>query len=349
MTPSQSAAGRPTMRQVAELAGVSVQTVSNHVNGRHQYMADDTRRRVAEAMRELGYHPNVTARGLRSSETRTLGFLVLDQHARFLADPLTDLVIAGVGDVAREQEYGILIQSASPSEEPDRLLAPLLQSRVDGAFLLLSGEPEVRESIIARVAETTAEFVVFDEPVADPGVMSVRAADREGGRALARHLLDRGHERIAFIGAAVPWAVVEQRSLGFHEALGDAGVEADPELIRLEAGWEPASAVPIAERLLNADPRPDAIMCSTDLLALATMHTARGLGLEVPGDVAVCGFDDFPFSQFTHPALTTVRIPAYEMGREAARILIEHLGADRAETPAEQIEFPVELMVRAST
>jgi DNA-binding LacI/PurR family transcriptional regulator len=337
------------MREVAELAGVSVQTVSNHVNGRYQYMAEDTRRRVAAAMRELGYHPNVTARGLRSAETRTLGFLVLDQHARFLADPLTDLIIAGVGDVAREQGYGILIQSASPTEESDDLLAPVLQSRVDGAFLLLSGEPEVRAQTIRRVGETTRSFVVFDELVEDGEAMSVRAADRDGGRMIAEHLIERGHERIAFIGAEVPWAVVEQRRLGFDEALAAAGAALDPELTRMEAGWEPGSAVPIAEALLAADPRPTAIVCSTDLLALATMHTALRLGLDVPGDVAVCGFDDFPFSRFTHPALTTVRIPAYDMGREAARILIDHLSGDGDGAKPRQVELEVELMVRAST
>jgi DNA-binding LacI/PurR family transcriptional regulator len=340
-------ASRPTMREVAELAGVSVQTVSNHVNGRYQYMAEDTRRRVAAAMRELGYHPNVTARGLRSAETRTLGFLILDQHARFLADPLTDLVIAGVGDVAREQDYGILIQAARPAEEPEGLLAPLLQSRVDGAFLLLSGEPGVRERIISSVAEMTREFVVFDEPITDEGIMSVRAADRDGGRKLTEHLLERGHERIGLMGAAVPWAVVEQRVLGFHDALRAHGIEPDPDLIRLEAGWEPASAVPIAERLLEMKPRPTAILCATDLLAIATMDTARRVGLEVPSDLAVCGFDDFPFSQFTHPALTTVRIPAYEMGSQAAQMLIGHLRGDEAD--AEQVELAVELMVRAST
>ena len=337
------------MREVAELAGVSVQTVSNHVNGRHQYMAEDTRQRVAAAMRELGYHPNFTARGLRSAETRTLGFLVLDQHARFLADPLTDLIIAGVGDVAREQDYGILIQSAKPSDEPDRLLTPVLQSRVDGAFLLLSGDRRVREDIIRRIARTTDEFVVFDEPVTDPEILSVRAADREGGRMLATHLLERGHRRIAFIGAAAPWAVVEQRYLGFNDVLRAHGSEPEPDLIMLEAGWEPASAVPIAERLLRSSERPTAIMCSTDLLALATIDTARGLGLEVPGDVAVSGFDDFPFSQFAHPALTTIRIPAYDMGREAARILIDHLTGDDDAERASQIEFSVELMVRDST
>jgi DNA-binding LacI/PurR family transcriptional regulator len=347
MSPPRNPATRPTMRQVAELAGVSVQTVSNHVNGRHQYMAEDTRRRVAAAMRELGYHPNLTARGLRSAETRTLGFLILDQHARFLADPLTDLVIAGVGDVAREQDYGILIQAARPAEEPEGLLAPLLHSRVDGAFLLLSGEPDVREGIIGRVGEMTGEFLVFDEPITDENVMSVRAADRDGARELTEHLLERGHERIGFMGAEVPWAVVEQRVLGFGDALRSHGIEPDPDLIKLEAGWEPASAVPIAERLLEMTPRPTAILCATDLLAIATMDTARRLGLEVPGDLAVSGFDDFPFSQFTNPALTTVRIPAYEMGSQAARMLIGHLRGDAAD--AEQVELAVELMVRAST
>lgn len=337
------------MRDVAELAGVSVQTVSNHVNGRHRYMSKDTRRRVAAAMRELGYHRNLTARGLRSAETLTLGFLVLDEHARFLADPLTDLIMAGIGDVAREHDYGILIKSSKPSENPDRLLAPVLQSQVDGAFLLLSGERSMRQEQIRRVGKLTDRFVVFDEPVEDPAVMSVRAADRDGGHAVTMHLIERGHRRIAFVGAAVPWAVVEQRLLGFHNALEASGIPADPQLIKMEAGWEPASAVPIAERLLRAEERPTAIVCSTDLLALATTHTARQLGCDVPGDVAVSGFNDFSFSQFAHPSLTTVRLPAYDMGREAARILIERLRGGGEKGGGHQIELPVELLVREST
>jgi LacI family transcriptional regulator/LacI family repressor for deo operon, udp, cdd, tsx, nupC, and nupG len=338
------------MRQVAELAGVSVQTVSNHVNGRHQYMAEETRRRVAAAMRELKYHPNLTARGLRSSETRTLGFLVLDEHARFLADPLTDLIMAGIGDVAREENYGILIQSSTPSDNPDRLVKPVLESRVDGAFLLLSGDRAIRQAHIQRTADVTGEFLVFDEPISDPEIMSVRAADRDGGREMASHLIARGHRRIAFIGAAVPWAVVEQRFAGFNDAMRANGLSVDPELVKLEAGWEPATAVPIAERLLKLEDRPTAIMCSTDLLAIATIHAAQRLGLDVPGDVAVPGFDDFPFAHFARPALTTVRIPAYDMGREAARILINHLkGEGEAAYGAEQLEFPVELIVREST
>jgi DNA-binding LacI/PurR family transcriptional regulator len=338
------------MRQVAELAGVSVQTVSNHVNGRHQYMAEGTRARVADAMRELGYYPNLTARGLRSAETRVLGFLVLDEHARFLADPLTDLVMAGIGDVARESDYGILIQSSTPKETPDRLVTPLLQSRVDGAFLLLSGERAAREAHIERTAAITREFLVFDELINDPDIMSVRAANREGGREIASHLISQGHERIAFVGAAVPWAVVEQRFAGFKDAIRASGLELHSDLVRMEAGWEPASAVPIAESLLKLEKPPTAIMCSTDLLALATIHAARRLGFQVPSQLAVSGFDDFQFAHFASPALTTVRIPAYDMGREAARMLIGHLhDGDKKPAEVEQVEFPVELVIREST
>jgi DNA-binding LacI/PurR family transcriptional regulator len=337
------------MREVAKRAGVSVQTVSNHVNGRHQFMSEQTRQRVATAMRELGYHPNLTARGLRSAETRTLGFLVFDPHARFLADPLTDLVMAGVGDVAREQDYGLLIKSSKSPEDPDELLAPVLESRVDGAFLLLAGDPKLREEHVRRTGEVTARFVVFDEPVVAPNVMSVRAANREGGRDLTAHLIERGHRRIAFVGAAVPWAVVQERLFGFEDALRAAGIEPDPELVKLEAGWEPASGVPIIERLLQADDRPSAIVCASDLLALAALHTARRLGLEVPGDAAVGGFDDFVFSHFVHPSLTTVRIPAYDMGREAAGLLIAELRGELDEHAERHVELPVELIVREST
>jgi DNA-binding LacI/PurR family transcriptional regulator len=349
MKTRRGGSGRPTMRQVAERAGVSVQTVSNFVNHRYQFMAENTRVRVADAMAELGYHPNVVARGLRSSKTRVLAFLVLDEHARFLADPLTDLIMAGVGDVARDQGYGVLIQAGTPADDPERLLTPVLQSRVDGAFVVLSGPRELRADYIRRLQDATDDFVVFDEPLADPQIMSVRAADREAGRDLARHLIERGHQRIAFVGAAVPWAVVEQRFLGLNDALRTHAIDPDPQLQVFEAGWEPGTAIPIAERLLQLAEPPTAIMCSTDLLALATIYTAQRLGLDVPGDVAVCGFDDFPFSQFTRPSLTTIRIPAYDMGREAATMLIRNLGDENGSQRVRQVEFPAELRVRDST
>jgi LacI family transcriptional regulator/LacI family repressor for deo operon, udp, cdd, tsx, nupC, and nupG len=336
------------MREVAQRAGVSVQTVSNHVNGRHQFMSKQTRERVAAAMQELGYHPNLTARGLRSAQTRTLGFLVFDPHARFLADPATGLVMAGVGDVARERDYGVLIKSPKSLEDSDELLAPILESRVDGAFLLLAGDPAARERHIRRTVEVTDRFVVFDEPTPSPAVMSVSAANRAGGYDLTTHLIERGHRRIAFIGTAVSWAAVEQRYAGFEDALRTAGIAPDPDLVKHAAGWEPTSGVPIIERLLRARERPSAIVCASDLLSLAALHTARRLGADVPADVAVAGFDDL-FGDLIQPSLTTVRVPAYEMGREAAGLLIAELHGELDPAADRQLELPVQLVVREST
>ena len=155
----------------------------------------------------------------------------------------------------------------------------------------------MRERIIARLGDDRA-FVVFDEPLEGRPIMSIRATDREGGRQLAEHLIERGHERIAFIAAAEPWAVVEQRARLPRGACRPR-FEPDPALVRLEAGWEPASAYR-SPRACWTRPRADAIICATDLLALATIHTARSLGIEVPEDVAISGSTTSRSRSFAH-------------------------------------------------
>ena len=181
------------MRDVAGQAGVSLQTVSNYVNGRFNLMSVETRERVGRELDRLGYWPNAAARSLRAKRTMTLGFLVLDEGARFLADPMTDLIIAGIGDVARDHGYSLLIQAARPDpDDADRLFSPLLEDRVDGAFLFLSGAPSVRRRTIRRVDELGFSFVVFEQAPAGVPVVSVTAENRAGARQLTEHLLGSG-------------------------------------------------------------------------------------------------------------------------------------------------------------
>jgi DNA-binding LacI/PurR family transcriptional regulator len=217
------------MRDVAEQSGVSVQTVSNLVNNRLRQMSEVTRLRIEEAMAELGYHPNLTARGLRSARTATIGFLLLDEGARYLADPMTDQVIAGVGDVARDRGYSVLIHAGRPGPPDSGLLKPVLESRVDGALLFLSGPREQRAWYPARAAELHVPVVLLEEPRGGGGAaeMSVRADNRSGARRLAEHLIERGHRRIAFIAAHQPWPMLEQRHRGYHDALAAAGLAVD--------------------------------------------------------------------------------------------------------------------------
>lgn len=346
--PNPRSSERPTMRDVASSADVSLATVSNFVNGRFEQMSDGTRQRVEAVMRRLSYHPDATAQGLRSARTRTLGFLVLDEHKAFLADPLTALLMAGVGDVARARNFGILVQASQPGAGQSDLLIPFQQRRIDGAFVLLTGEPQARRDYIQRFQELGEQFVVFDEVIEPGGPLSVRAAEREGGRQLTEHLIERGHTRIAFIGARVPWAVVEQRFLGYHDALEGARIRPSKRLELFEAtGYEPAGAAGMVKRLLALRSPPTAIICGSDLLALAAMRLIRDAHLRVPDDIAVAGFDDFDVSALVEPPLTTVRVPGYEMGMAAATMLIDQLeGHGLAER---HVVFDVELRTRAST
>jgi DNA-binding LacI/PurR family transcriptional regulator len=340
------ASARATMKDVASEAGVSAQTVSNLINGRYGQMSPSTRARVEAAMRKLGYHPHGTAQGLRSARTRTLGFLVLDDHAGFLADPLTGLLMAGVGDVVRARRFGLLVQGARPGSDPEALLAPILERRIDGAFMLLSGASDVRRSYVERLLELAVSFVVFDEILPDTRALSVRAAERAGGRQLTQHLLGKGHRRIAFIAARVPWAVVEQRFLGYRDALALGDMDPAPELELFEGSWHPGGGQAMATKLLSRSDPPTAIIGGSDLLALAAMRAARLLGLRVPDDVAVAGFDDFPFSALVEPPLTTVAVPAYEMGHAAAETLLQRL--DGEQPSRRELVLDVELRVRES-
>jgi DNA-binding LacI/PurR family transcriptional regulator len=334
------------MRDVAVEAEVSTQTVSNVVNGRLHLMGAQTRERVEQTMRRLEYYPNTSARGLRSTRTRTLGVLVLDETHSALADPLTSMIIAGAGDVARGVDYGLLVQVARPGGPREGLLRPVLEQRVDGAILILSGKPSMRRWYVDWLWDAKAAFAVLDEIVEHPGILSVRAADRDAGRQVAEHLIAQGHARIAFIGHRVPWPVLEQRHLGYSDALRAAGLQPDPDLQVFDAGWRAAGGGEMAARLLALADPPTAIMCGSDVLALGALRTATTRGLRVPGDVAISGFDDFEFAAFVEPPLTTVRIPGYDMGRLAAEMLLADLAGEPARV--RQLVLPVELCLRES-
>lgn len=314
-----------TLKDVAQAAGVSVQTASNVLRERFDLMRPETRARVEEAMRDLGYHPNLAGRSLRISRTSNIGFLVLDEAPNFLADPLTDLIIGGIGDVARDRGYGVLIQGERPLEAKRTLLRPLLERRVDGAVVLMTGPPDLRQAYVEEIKATGAPVVVLDEVLDDPDLFGVRTAERASARALARHLLEKGHQRIAFIAARLPWALIEERHAGFLEAHDEAGVEPQDALQLFESTWQADGGRVMAEKLLARKRRPTAIMCGSDVLAIGALAAARQAGVRVPADVAITGFDDFEFSAFVDPPLTTVAVAGYEQGRLAGEMLIDHL------------------------
>jgi DNA-binding LacI/PurR family transcriptional regulator len=336
------------MKDVAALASVSNMTVSNVVNGRAGTVGEETRRRVERAMAELGFHPNFGARALRAQHSRTLGFLLRDESEAFLGDPFTSLMIAGVGDVLRDYDRMLLIQTVRSDGEPERLLDPVLRSQIDGAFVYTSGAPELRRWYIDRLGEIGLPFVVFDEILDSSDTLSVRGAERDAASALTTHLLEQGHERIAFIAAREPWVVLEQRRLGHVDALHGAGIDPSSELYLREAtDWQPEIGGQMTRELMRLDRPPTAIMGGSDALAVGALQALAELDIRVPEDVAVTGYDDANYAAWVRPALTTVHVPVYEMGRVAAELLLAEI--EGRPLDARQIVLPLQLVVRDST
>jgi LacI family transcriptional regulator len=222
----------------------------------------------------------------------------------------------------------------------------LLEGRIDGAVVFLSGPVAVRARHLQSLRELTAPFVLLQEhdvPSADVPVIS--ADDFGGARDLCRHLIAKGHRRIAFLTAVHRWSAIDARYSGYLAAHAETGLEPDEGNVVWHGNFDALSAADAAGLLLDRERPPNAIMCGNDLVALGVLKAARDRGLRVPEDVAVTGFDDFDFAAAIDPALTTVSIPGYEMGRLAARVLIDSV--DGAQAPARHT-FPTELRLRDS-
>ncbi|MDH2442856.1 LacI family DNA-binding transcriptional regulator [Amnibacterium sp. CER49] len=332
------------MKDVAAAAGVSVQTVSNTINGRTNRMGRDTEARVRAAIDSLGFRPNSSARGLRSRSTRTLAFFIGDAAKDYLADPLTDLFLAGMSAELRQEGNSLLIDSYVPGQTLDSVARHLDEGRVDGAVLLLSGPEQERRRAFNQLARRGRPLVLLQEhsPLGR-GVRSVSAKDYEGSYRLCQHLIDLGHKRIAYLNTVEHWSALEQRTRGYRDALDAAGLGGAAD-VRKATGFSPRAGLEAGLDLLGGSSRPTAIMCGNDYLAMGVLGSAARLGIRVPDDVAVTGFNDFAFAEVAVPSITTVRLPGYVMGVRAARILL-----DLPEAGASGDLEDVQLMLRDST
>lgn len=334
-----------TIREVAKRAGVSLQTVSNVLNGRLSQVGAKTRERVLRSIEELGYQPNLHARGLRSQRTYTVGFLTVDPSARFLADPFHTAILSGMADVLRDNGYGLLVQALAADDPAEGFNRLHRQRRFDGAVVHLSGTPAARRRCAAAMAEGGCPFVLIEELGPGEGSATVRADNRTGAADAVAHLHARGHRRMGFLYyAEPPWPAIEERLAGFEAALRAHKLPAPVRLPVAEEQMEAARAV--LEAALRRDAALTAVLCSNDVLAVGALQAAKALGRKVPGELAIVGFDDFDFARYVDPPLTTVALPGYEMGRRAAELLLEQFQKGSfAET---DVLFATRLIVRGT-
>jgi LacI family transcriptional regulator len=326
-----------SLKDVAARAGVSFQTTSKVLNGGGN-VSPETRARILEAARELGYVPNALARGLITQSTCTIGIV---------ADDLSDWVLAqfvvGAEREARRQGHAVLIGTVDHSVglDAENAVRLLIERRVDG---IIAAAPQLEED--AGVAELLRGRVaaVSIHHVPGGGVPVVGSSHSQSGQIATEHLVRLGHRRIATITGPRRRRVVTSRLRGWRAALAGVGLQADPDLTE-EADWSSEGGYAATQRLLDRHDDITAIFVQNDMMAIGTLAALHDRGRAVPGDVAVVGCDDLPLVSRTIPPLTSVRIPVYETGERAVCLLL-NLIAGR-EVPQREL-LPVQLMVRAS-
>jgi LacI family transcriptional regulator len=320
------------MSDVALRAGVSVATVSKVVNGRHG-IAQATVVQVRQVIEELGYEASLGAQSLRSHRTNVLGILV----AEF--EPFSAELLKGASAEVAKTDYELLAYTAgargSMTGWERRSLARLSGTIIDGAVL-----------VTPTVVETKPGFhVVAVDPHTGPQGMPTVDSDNLTGAMLAtKYLLELGHRRIGFLGGRPDLESARLRETGFRKAMADAGVPVDESLVSV-GGYRTETAEGPARQLLSLPERPTAVFAANDLSALATMKAALGLGLRIPDDISVIGFDDVPESAQASPPLTTIKQPLQRMGGEALRLLADLISGVERDT---HVRLPTELVERAS-
>jgi LacI family transcriptional regulator len=330
-------ADRVTIAQVAEDAGISAMTASNVLNDKPG-VSEQTRRRVLEAAERLGYQPNISARNLKGGRSGLIGVMTLDLTSQYCLE-----IVRGIADELAGAERELLINATyqDAARESDRI-GFLSRGLVDGVLMVA---PVLEEETVELLHRKHLPCVVIDPRRLDTALPRVSVDNYHGTRRGTEHLIDLGHRRIGYIRGEPDMDSTGIRFQGFKDALRLAGIEAD-DLLVAECDFSYKHGFQVASALI-AEHRPTAIVAGADLMALGALDAARALGLNVPAEFSVVGFDDLPQAAQSFPGLTTVRQPLHDMGQIAARALLSLLSGQ--ELLPDHMQLPTELIVRKST
>ncbi|MET9265655.1 LacI family DNA-binding transcriptional regulator [Amycolatopsis sp. NPDC004079] len=336
---------RPTLDDVAEAVGVSRATVSNAYN-RPDQLSTQLREQILRVAGELGYPgPNPTARSLATSRTGAIAFLLDSSLSAAFSDPALSITLDALAKTVEPTGNALLLLPGREAQEgPPAARVLAAQADIAVAYSLADGTPAL-EAVRARVLP----LVVIDQPPL-PDTARVGCDDRGGASLAARHLVELGHRRFGILAAprlsavTSPFHGTRERLAGYLDTLAAAGIT---DISITEAPWLSAStARAAATDLLTASVRPTALLCMSDQLAFAAIAAAHRLGLRVPADVSIVGFDDTPQAAWSEPPLTTVRQDLAGKGRVAGELVMSLLAAAPVPPP---VELPVSLAVREST
>lgn len=309
-----------TIKDIAKVAGVSVTTVSRALNG-YSDVNEKTRKRIKEIAEELNYSPNIVARSLVMNRSKTIGLLVSEISREGAKDNFTFEVLCGLNDRAAELDYDLILFNTNSTKQRLKSYTQLCRERrVEGVILqgIKKDDPYLQE-----VIDSDIPCVMIDVPIKGETVGYVTTDNIGGARRAVEYLLSLGHQRIAMMNGHAKAYVSEKRLKGYQEALTEAGIPFNPEWV-LNGEYSEVYAEQVAEQFLN-DHEVSAFFCASDLMALGVMKAVRKHGLHIPSDVSVVGFDNIVLAQHVVPALTTISQNMYQMGYEAASLLVNTL------------------------
>jgi DNA-binding LacI/PurR family transcriptional regulator len=324
---------RPTIEDVAKLAGVSKAAVSLALNGRAG-VSDVTRQRIVASAEELGWRPSARGRALSESRAFAVGLILARRPVQLASDPFFGQLLAGLESELSTAGY-VLVLSVVPdaAAEADAYRRLAQDGRVDGVLLT---DPRVDDPRYALVAECGLEAVVVGHPHPSAPAPGVTLEQRTAIAQAVRRLVDLGHERIAHVSGPLEFVHSQERRAAWSDALLAAGLPAGDVV---EGDFTAEGGARATLQLLDGEQRPTAIFYASDLMAIAGMRTARELGLAVPEQLSVVGFDDIPFAIEVDPPLTTIRQDPVAAGAAAARLLLGRLRGEA--TPAFTLPAPV--------
>lgn len=337
-----SLAGPPaTLRDVAQLAGVHPGTVSRALNPQTRGLVNKrTAQRVLAAAEQLSYQPNPIARGLRTNQSHTIGVLVPD-----LMNPLFAALVRGIEDGLREAGYTPLIANTDNDAERERTAYQAMSARQVDGFIAATARRD--HWLLADQAVAGTRLVLVNRRIDSDAIPAVTGDDHEGVRLAVEHLVELGHRRIAHVAGSAAFSTGWSRHQGFLDAMQGRKLRVEPGCVVFSKAFTVPEGARCCGELLDRGEDITAIVAANDLLALGCYDAVEERGLCCPGDVSIVGYNDMPFVNRFNPALTTVRVPHYELGATAAELMLEQL--QEGETPPRQLLLAPELVVREST
>lgn len=332
-----------SMKDIARMAKVSRTTVSFVLNNRMDMkISDKTRKKVSDIANKLDYYPHAIAKSLVKKKTKTLGLVLCQELGSVLSDVLITQVVLGVNNIAVKKDYKILLQYIESKRNKDNYYHLARERRIDG--IILSG-PRSDDVGILKLKEEGFPIVLIGQ--AEGGDFSCSDIDNvEASKKIVNHLIFHGHERIAIItNAPLNYTASKLRLEGYKEALKEKNISFNEELVEI-GNFTPQSGFKVAQNLLSLKKIPTAIFAASDIVAFGVMDAIKKKGMQIPLDIALVGFDNVNLSEYVDPPLTTINLPGFDIGMNAANLLINII--EEEEKKNRKIILDANMIIRRS-